>query len=178
MASSATIDNHAVPPDAGLRAFARRFRHGDEVAHIITLIFGAVILLITSLIVYELWINSHLSRAKFGLSFFWGRQWDPVFDNYGAAPFIYGTLVTSAVALIIAVPLGLAGAIFLAELAPRKLSDSVAFLIDLLAAVPSVIYGKATFDPETRRVAGARAVYLVIKNGQYTLWDGKKPSAT
>ena len=43
--------------------------------------------------------------------------------------------------------------------------------------VPSVIYGKATFDPETRRVAGARAVYLVVKDGQYTLWDGKKPSA-
>ena len=44
--------------------------------------------------------------------------------------------------------------------------------------VPSVIYGKATFDPQTRRVAGARAVYLVVKNGQYMLWDGKKPSAT
>jgi phosphate transport system permease protein len=164
MASSATIDNHAVPPDAGLRAFARRFRHGDEVAHIVTLIFGAVILLITSLIVYELWINSHLSRAKFGLSFFWGRQWDPVFDNYGAAPFIYGTLVTSAVALIIAVPLGLAGAIFLAELAPRKLSDSVAFLIDLLAAVPSVIYGVLgifVLVPLVRTVIGPALIHSV-----------------
>lgn len=135
------MNAHAAPPDAGLRAFFRRFRHGDEVAHVITLLFGSFILLITSLIVYELWINSHLSRAKFGLSFLWSRAWDPVFDNYGAAPFMYGTLVTSIVALLIAVPLGLAGAIFLAELAPRKLSDSVAFLIDLLAAVPSVIYG-------------------------------------
>ena len=68
-------------------------------------------------------------------------MWDPVSDDFGAAPFIYGTLVTAVVSLAIAVPLGLAAAIFLAELAPRRLSDSIAFLIDLLAAVPSVIYG-------------------------------------
>jgi phosphate transport system permease protein len=73
--------------------------------------------------------------------FFWTRVWDPNFDNFGAAPFIYGTLVTSAVALCLAVPLGLASAIFLSELAPRKVSDVISFLIDLLAAVPSVIYG-------------------------------------
>ena len=53
--------------------------------------------------------------------FFWTRTWDPIFDNFGAAPFIYGTLVTSIVSLVIAVPLGLAAAIFLAELAPRKI---------------------------------------------------------
>jgi phosphate transport system permease protein len=116
-------------------------RDGDEVAHIITLLFAAVILLITSLLVGELWLNSHLSRAKFGWGFFWTRTWDPIFDNYGAAPFIYGTLITSVVALVMAVPLGLAAAVFLAELAPRRMSDAIAFLIDLLAAVPSVIYG-------------------------------------
>jgi phosphate transport system permease protein len=107
----------------------------------VTLVFASAILLITSMLVYELWVNSHLSRAKFGLMFFWTRVWDPIFDNFGAAPFIYGTLVTSVVSLVIAVPLGLAAAVFLAELAPRRLSDSIAFLIDLLAAVPSVIYG-------------------------------------
>jgi phosphate transport system permease protein len=141
MSSTATITEHAVPPQAGPRAFLHRLRQGDEIAHVITLVFGALILLITSVLVYELWLNSALSRSKFGWSFFWSRAWDPVFDNFGAAPYIYGTFVTSVVALVIAVPLGLAGAIFLAELAPRKLSDSVAFLIDLLAAVPSVIYG-------------------------------------
>jgi len=111
------------------------------VAHVITLVFAAGILLITSLLVYELWVNSHLSRAKFGWGFFWTQTWDPIFDHFGALPFIYGTVVTSIVSLLIAVPLGLAAAIFLAELAPRQLSDGVAFLIDLLAAVPSVIYG-------------------------------------
>lgn len=141
MSASATTIEHAVPPESGPRALIRRLRHGDEVAHILTLVFAAGILLITSLLVYELWINSHLSRTKFGWMFFWTRVWDPIFEDFGAAPFIYGTLVTSVVSLLIAVPLGLAVAIFLAELAPRKLSDSVAFLIDLLAAVPSVIYG-------------------------------------
>src|SRR5690242_6292551 len=62
-------------------------------------------------------------------------------DEYGALPFIYGTMVTSGVALFVAVPLGIGAAIFLAELAPQKISDTLQFFIDLLAAVPSVIYG-------------------------------------
>lgn len=141
MASSATTFDSAAPPQAGPQTFIRRLRQGDQVAHIITLVSAATILLITSMVVYELWINSHLSRVKFGWAFLWTRVWDPVFDNFGALPYIYGTLVTSAIALIIAVPLGLGAATFLAELAPRRVSDAVAFLIDLLAAVPSVIYG-------------------------------------
>ena len=130
-----------VPPKSGLRAFIDRFKGGDEIAHLITLIAAAGILLITILLVMELWRTSYLSRSKFGWMFFWTKVWDANFDDFGAAPFIYGTLVTSTIALIIAVPLGLASAIFLSELAPKKLSDIVSFLIDLLAAVPSVIYG-------------------------------------
>jgi phosphate transport system permease protein len=116
-------------------------RHGDEIAHLVTLLVAASIILITSLLVYELWVNSALSRHKFGWRFLFTRVWDPVFDQFGALPFIYGTLVTSAVALLIAVPLGLGAAIFLAELAPQRISDALTFVIDLLAAVPSVIYG-------------------------------------
>ncbi len=141
MTSTATTIPHAAPPYSGPRAFVQRLRHGDEIAHLITLTFAASILLITSLLVWELWQTSYLSRTKFGWHFFWTQTWDPIFDNFGALPFIYGTLVTSVVALVIAVPLGLASAIFLSELAPRKISDAVSFLIDLLAAVPSVIYG-------------------------------------
>lgn len=132
---------HEVPPKTGLRAFVEKMRGGDEIAHLVTLIAAAGILLITSLLIMELWRTSVLSREKFGWMFFWTKVWDANFDDFGAAPFIYGTLVTSAIALIIAVPLGLASAIFLSELAPKKLSDVVSFLIDLLAAVPSVIYG-------------------------------------
>ena len=132
---------HAAPVQTGPRSFLRRFTEGDEIAHLITLIFAASILLITGLLVLRLWVDSSASRHQFGWHFFFTSTWDPVAGDFGALPFIYGTVVTSALALLIAVPLGLGAAIFLAELAPRRISDSLAFLIDLLAAVPSVIYG-------------------------------------
>jgi len=164
MATPASVVERAAPPSAP-RALLRRLRHGDEIAHLLTLIFASSIILITSVIVYELWINSHLTRLKFGWHFFFTSTWDPVFEQFGALPFIYGTLVTSAVALFIAVPLGIGAAIFLAELAPPKLSDSIAFVIDLLAAVPSVIYGllgifvlvpvmRTTIEPALKKTLG------------------------
>jgi phosphate transport system permease protein len=128
-------------PVAGSRSFLSRLRDGDEIARLITLLFAASVVLVTLLIVYELWQGSVLPRHKFGFAFLRTSVWDPNFDQFGALPFIFGTVVTSAVALIIAVPLGIGAAIFLAELAPARLSDSLEFFIDLLAAVPSVIYG-------------------------------------
>jgi phosphate transport system permease protein len=99
------------------------------------------VLAITAVIAYELYRNSQLPIERFGWSFLWGTTWDPIAEQFGALPFLYGTLVTSAVALLVAVPMGLGVAIFLSELAPRWLSDPVAFLVELLAAIPSVIYG-------------------------------------
>jgi phosphate transport system permease protein len=128
-------------PFAGSRSFLARLREGDEIARLITLLFAVSVVLITLLIVYELWQGSVLPRHKFGFAFLRTSVWDPNFDNFGALPFIFGTVVTSAVALFIAVPLGIGAAIFLAELAPARLSDALEFFIDLLAAVPSVIYG-------------------------------------
>jgi phosphate transport system permease protein len=128
-------------PVAGSRSFLSRLREGDEIARLITFLFAASVVLITVLLVFELWQGSSLSRHKFGFSFFHTSVWDPIFDQFGALPFIYGTLVTAAVSLVIAVPLGIGAAIFLAELAPARLSDTLEFFIDLLAAVPSVIYG-------------------------------------
>ncbi len=128
-------------PGWGPRGLLRRLRSGDEIAHLATLCFAASVILITTWLVYVLWVNSALPRHKFGLHFFLTSVWDPIFDQFGALPFIYGTLVTSAVALLLAVPAGLGAAIFLAELAPQRISDALTFVIDLLAAVPSVIYG-------------------------------------
>ena len=122
-------------------SYLNRLRHGDELAHLLTLLFALSIFLITFLLVHELYVSSSLARHKFGWGFLTGTTWDPVFGQFGALPFIYGTLVTSALALIIAVPLGVGSAIFLAELAPLPLSDALTFLLELLAAVPSVIYG-------------------------------------
>lgn len=128
-------------PSAGSRSFLSRLRDGDEIARIVTFLFAATVVLITVLLVLQLWHDSALPRHKFGLSFFATRVWDPIAEQFGALPFIYGTLFTAAVALLLAVPLGLGAAIFLAELAPQKISDTLQFFIDLLAAVPSVIYG-------------------------------------
>ncbi len=82
-----------------------------------------------------------LSRDKFGWHFLVTQTWDPNGGQFGALPFLYGTVVTSFLALLIAVPIGVGAAIFLSELAPPKLSEILTFLIELLAAVPSVIYG-------------------------------------
>jgi len=128
-------------PEAGSRSFLSRLLNGDEIARIITFIFAATVVLITVLLVVQLWHDSALPRHKFGLHFFATRVWDPIAEEFGALPFIFGTVVTASVSLLIAVPLGLGAAIFLAELAPQKISDSLQFFIDLLAAVPSVIYG-------------------------------------
>ena len=136
---STTLPNAG--PVAGSRSFLSRLRDGDEIARLILFVFAASVVLVTVFLVFELWQQSVLARHKFGWDFFITRVWDPVEEQFGALPFIYGTLVTSAVGLLIAVPLGLGAAIFLAELAPQKVSDTLQFFIDLLAAVPSVIYG-------------------------------------
>ena len=122
-------------------AFWRRLRSGDDVAYVITLTCALTILVITALLVMELYRNSAVSRQKFGWSFLFTSTWDPVAGQFGALPFIYGTVVTSALALLIGIPLGVFAAIFLAELAPTKISNGLTFLIELLAAVPSVIFG-------------------------------------
>ena len=96
---------------------------------------------IVALIATELVTGSRLTLAKFGLHFFFGTAWDPVNGNYGALPFIYGTLVSSAIALVIAVPLSIGLAVFLTEMCPKPLRAPLAFLTELLAAIPSVVYG-------------------------------------
>lgn len=143
MASTASALRAGTRPPVGTRVqvFWGRLRTGDEIAHLITLIFAAGIFLVTALLVFELWRNSALPRHQFGWHFLTTNVWDPVFGHFGALPFIFGTLVTSGVALLLAVPLGVGAAIFLAELAPRRISDGLTFVIELLAAVPSVIFG-------------------------------------
>ena len=139
MAANTTVPSAG--PISGSRSFLSRVREGDEIARLITFLFAASVVLVTVLLVFELWQGSALARHKFGLHFFFTRVWDPIAEEFGALPFIYGTLMTATVSLVMAVPLGIGAAIFLAELAPARLSDALEFFIDLLAAVPSVIYG-------------------------------------
>jgi phosphate transport system permease protein len=121
--------------------FKLKIRDGDRVARTVAFAFAAAILVITGVLVFELYRNSGPTLQKFGLSFLFSTKWDPIAGEFGALPFIFGTLVTSGIALLIAGPVGLGSAIFLSELAPPRLSDPLTFVIELLAAVPSVIYG-------------------------------------
>jgi phosphate transport system permease protein len=138
MATSAPT---SAPPRTGARALVLRLRSGDELARLITLAFASSILLVTVGLVYQLWATSALPRHKFGFGFLTSSLWNPVSGQFGALPFIYGTVITSVIALLIAVPLGVGAAIFLSELAPPRISGTFTFFIELLAAVPSVIYG-------------------------------------
>jgi phosphate transport system permease protein len=139
MASTVAAQPQSNKP--GASSLVGRLRGGDEVAWTITLLFAVSVLAITALLVWELWIASEPSRAKSGFGFLTSKLWNPVTDEFGAYPFIYGTVVTSVLALIIAVPTGVGAAIYLAELAGGAWSDSLTFLVELLAAVPSVIFG-------------------------------------
>ena len=106
------------PQPTRARKFTKLWRDGDQIAHLVTFLFAASVFLVTVFLVYELWIHSGPSRAKFGFSFLTGKVWDPVAEQFGALPFIYGTVLTSLIALVISVPLGVGAAIFLSELAP------------------------------------------------------------
>lgn len=115
---------------------------GDIIARWGVFVFAASLLAMVALLVYELVIGSADAREKLGIwGFLFSTKWNPVTEDFGAAPFVYGTVVTSILALLISVPFGLGAAIFLSELAPARISNALTFVIELLAAIPSVIYG-------------------------------------
>ncbi len=140
MTSTVAAQPNSDKPGLGT-SIARRLRGGDEVAWLITLLFAMSVLAVTALLVWELWEGSALSREKFGFGFITSSLWNPVTDEFGAYPFIYGTVLTSVLALVISVPIGVGAAVYLSELASGKWSDALTFLVELLAAVPSVIFG-------------------------------------
>ena len=114
---------------------------GDRVFKFVMLLCGLAVLATLGLIVYQLVIRSGLSWHAFGFKFFAGRDWDPVNEQFGALPFIYGTLVSSFLALLIAVPLAIGVAVFTTEMCPVRLRGPLSFFVELLAAIPSVVYG-------------------------------------
>jgi phosphate transport system permease protein len=116
-------------------------RLGDKVFNSITLIFAAGIGVLVITMLIEMVYYSRLPIGKFGFSFLWRQVWDPVAENYGAIAFIYGTIASSVISLLISVPVSVGLAIFLVEQAPQKLANPIAFVVQLLAAIPSVVYG-------------------------------------
>jgi phosphate transport system permease protein len=116
-------------------------RVADGVFSIAMLGCGLSVLGLVGLIIYQLMTKSTLSWHAFGWKFFFLSDWDPVNDQFGAFPFVYGTLVSSFLALLIAVPLAIGVAVYITEMSPRHLRGALAFTTELLAAIPSVIYG-------------------------------------
>src|SRR6266568_4410959 len=139
------VDGTKVTPESAHRAAPLLQTSGGEVPDRIfqsaMTLCGLAVLGVLVLIVRELISGSGLSWHAFGLKFFAGSDWNPVSEQFGALPFIYGTLVSSLLALIIAVPLAVGVAVFTTEMCPKVLRGPLSFFVELLAAIPSVIYG-------------------------------------
>src|SRR6187200_2167475 len=119
----------------------RGIRLGDVLFQGIAIAASAAATALLGLIAYQVVSDAWPAIEEFGLSFVWTEAWDPVQDSYGALTFVYGTVVTSLIALLLATPLSIAIALFLTELAPRRLAAPIATMVELLAAIPSVVLG-------------------------------------
>ena len=123
------------------RAMAPPSRFGDRAFQWLTFAMAMAVVVLVILTGWQLWRGSSLAIQKFGFHFLATSTWDPVAEQFGALPFIYGTLVSSLIALLIAVPLSIATAVYLTELAPLWIRQPLVSLIEMLAAIPSVILG-------------------------------------
>jgi len=136
-ASSEIVPKVAPAPATSLE----RANHGDRAFKGLLTVAALAVPILLAFLVYELWDGASLAIAQYGFGFVTSSTWDPVAEEFGAMPLIFGTLVSSLLALVIAVPLSLGVAIYLTEFAPKAIRQPVAFLIGLLAAIPSVVYG-------------------------------------
>ena len=136
-----TLASEPTSPPGAEPASLELASYGDLLFRTLLTLGALVVPVLLGFLVYELWIGSRLAIDRFGLEFVTSSRWDPVAEEFGALALIFGTLASSALALVIAVPLSLGVAIYLSEFAPRAVRQPVAFLIGLLAAIPSVVYG-------------------------------------
>ncbi len=138
MADVALIDESALTARADS---TRRASRGDDRFHFVTWAAAVLVLLIFAGVIFSLVEGSLPAIRQFGFGFLTSKSWNPAADRFGALPAIYGTLVTSVLAMIVAVPVGIGIAIFLTELCPRVLRRPIGIAIELLAGIPSIIYG-------------------------------------
>jgi phosphate transport system permease protein len=130
-----------VRDDAQRARTLRRFRIGDRTYRIMTEASAVAVLVILAGVMLSLVIGSLPAWRAFGFGFFTSQSWNPVTEKFGALPAIYGTLVTSIIAMLIGVPISLGIAIFLTEICPERLRRPIGIAIELLAGIPSIIYG-------------------------------------
>jgi phosphate transport system permease protein len=135
-----------LPPPADILPAAaiparRGGNRGDRIYHATLQVLGGGVLVVAGLVLLELGQVAAPAASRLGPGFLWRNDWDPVSGAFGALPFVYGTLVTSAVAIALALPVSVGLALFLSEMGPRRLRPAVSFAIEVLAAIPSVVYG-------------------------------------
>jgi phosphate transport system permease protein len=131
----------AVPEQVTTSASLQGSRFGDRAFKLILVIAALAIPVLMAFLVQELYVGAQLAISRFGIGFVGTSVWDPVAEQFGAFPLIFGTLLSSFLALLIAVPLSLGVAIYITEFAPNAIRQPIAFVIELLAAIPSVVYG-------------------------------------
>lgn len=136
---TSTAYENATAPESDLRR--RGFRVGDLLFKAIAIAAALGATLLLGWIAFKVFDLAWPAIQTFGLSFIWTEAWDPVTQQFGALIFIYGTVVTSLIALVLATPLSIAIALFLTEIAPRRLAAPIATMVELLAAIPSVVLG-------------------------------------
>ena len=176
--SKGTAERVAPPPLVG-RSRQRRLISGDRIFRVVAFAAAALILVIAGIFIIALFIPALPAITKFGLGFFIGRTWDPVRSQFGALPAIYGTLVTSAIALVIAFPIGLGAALFLAEDARlRFLRGPLSFAIELLAGIPSVVIGLWAFFTLTPLMRDNVDPFLSHTLGFLPFFQGSPSSAS
>jgi phosphate transport system permease protein len=138
---ASALDIKASPLASLRRALSPTGNRGDAIFRSLLFLSIVVVVAAITLMVVQMVAFSRLSLDKFGLGFLTGTKWNPVMGEFGALPFIYGTLVSSFIALVISVPVSLGIAVYLVEQSPYYISRPVTFLVELLAAIPSVVYG-------------------------------------
>ena len=170
-------------PAAPLPATARMkpvSQSSELIFRTLCLALASVVIVLVVLVGYQLWRGAGSTFHKFGVGFLTKSDWDPNTDTYGALPFIYGTLVTSLLGLLIATPLAIATAVFLTEMAPNWLRQPLIFLIEMLAAIPSVILGlwaifvllpilNADVFPFLKRTLGFLPIFSGVAFGGYSV---------
>ncbi len=170
----------AVPSDTAA-AGGRRFRLGgsgraDRLFERTTRSIAGGVILLLAAIVGLLVVDAHEAILRYGLGFLTTTEWDPVFEEFGAAAYIYGTLVTSLIALLLATPIAVGAALYLVEYAPGWIANPLSFLVEMLAAIPSIIYGlwgffilapvmRGTIEPALRDTLGPLPVVGALFSG-------------
>jgi phosphate transport system permease protein len=156
----------AIDGGGGRRAVGQAARRGDRAFAAVVVALGGVVLALAGVVLIVVYRLAHPALVAIGpLEFVTGRTWDPVAEQFGALPFLYGTIVTSVIGLVLAAPVAIGLAVFVVELSTPRLRRWVSFLVELLAAIPSVVYGlwgllvlvpvlRTTVQPTLQRLFG------------------------